>query len=368
MSRTFSLKSPGLTGLSAGESLKQMAVRLSEPSGFMEELIMFTLQKPKNRDFRVLNLTDTHLVADEWECKAADNGRNRRILEYTIGSLIAKTKPDLITVSGDITFADSPRADSAYENFSALLESYRIPWAFVWGNHDNQAGAEVASHHADIMLSRGHCLFEKGDPAMGCGNYIIKIEEDGKPIHAIFMMDSHDRFDFTEPDGKVTKRWAHLMQNQLDWQREESRKLALPATLIMHMPYYAYHDAFAAAWNGFIDPKTISPAESRDPKYWKEGYKTAYGAKYEGVGSYPVDTGDFDYVNAGGYTKLTLVGHEHVNDYVIDYKGMKLVYSLKTGAGCYWDQRLNGGTLLKISDKGAGVEHVHVDVDFIVND
>lgn len=61
---------------------------------------MFTLQKPKDRDFRVLNLTDTHLTADEWECKASDKGRNRRILEYTIGALIARTSPDLITVLG----------------------------------------------------------------------------------------------------------------------------------------------------------------------------------------------------------------------------------------------------------------------------
>ena len=330
---------------------------------------MFTLQKPKDRDFRVLNLTDTHLTADEWARKASDKGRNRRILEYTIGALIARTSPDLITVSGDISFADFPRADIAYENFSALLESYKLPWAFVWGNHDNQAGAEVASHHADIMLSREHCLFEKGDPELGCGNYIIKIEESGRPIHALFMIDSDDRFDFSDTEGKTTKQWAHLLPNQLEWHRAEAKKLGkLKSTLIMHIPYYAYRDAFGAAWNAEYDPMKISPAESHDPKYWNEGYKTAYGAKYEGVGSYPADTGDFDYIRETGSTGLTLVGHEHINDYVIDYKGMRLAYSLKTGSGCYWDQRLNGGTLLSISENGAALEHIHINVDFIVNE
>lgn len=331
---------------------------------------MFTIKKPAGRDLRVLNLTDTHLTADEWEGGESDKsgGKNRKILEYTIDELMKKTSPDLVTVSGDITFADFPRADLAYGNFADLMESYKTPWAFVWGNHDNQAGAAEASRHADILLSRPHCLFEKGDPELGCGNYVIRIDDGEKPIYALFMMDSHDRFDFTDADGKVSKKWGHLTRPQLEWYKNEAGNLGgLKSTLIMHIPYYAYRDAFDAAWNHDYDPMKVTPAEGYDPKYWNEGYKTSYGSKYEGVGSYPADTGDFDFIRSVGSTELTLVGHEHVNNYVIDYKGTRIAYSLKTGAGCYWTPALNGGTLLSISEKGAVPEHIFVNVDHIVN-
>lgn len=324
---------------------------------------MFTLKKTHGRDFVVLNLTDTHLTDEEW----ATGHKNRLILERTVDELVRKGSPELITVSGDISFADHPNAERAYEKFASLLESYRIPWAFVWGNHDNQAGAEVAGRHADIMLSHEHCLFEKGDPALGMGNYVIGVEEEGRLVYALYMMDSHDRFDFTDSDGSVKKGWGHLLPSQLDWLRGESERLGgVRSALIMHIPFYTYRDAFEAAWNHDFDPMKVSPAESLDPKYWNEGYKDSRGVKYEGVGSYPVDLGEFDAVNGIGSVEITLVGHEHINDYEISYRGMRLAYSLKTGAGCYWNQALNGGTLLRITDDGGKLENIFVNVDDIV--
>ena len=61
----------------------------------VREYNMFTLQKDPNRDFRVLNLTDPQLDDGDW----AENRKGRKLLEYTVNSLVERTRPDLITVS-----------------------------------------------------------------------------------------------------------------------------------------------------------------------------------------------------------------------------------------------------------------------------
>ena len=33
--------------------------------------------------------------------------------------------------------------------------------------------------------------------------------------------------------------------------------------------------------------------------------------------------------------KALFVGHDHINDYVVDYEGLLLGYGRKTGYGCY---------------------------------
>lgn len=52
-----------------------------------------------------------------------------------------------------------------------------------------------------------------------------------------------------------------------------------------------------------------------------------------------------------------------LNNWMICYQGMHLIYSLKTGAGCYWRPKLNGGTVIRITSDGVSdVYYKYVDV------
>ena len=94
---------------------------------------MKILKKNQNEYFVILNLTDTQLTNAEWD----EGCEKRKILEYTVSKLINEIDPDLITVTGDLAWAGH---DVAYDSLAELLDSYNIPWAPVWGNHDNQNG------------------------------------------------------------------------------------------------------------------------------------------------------------------------------------------------------------------------------------
>lgn len=316
---------------------------------------MFRIDKNPNKDFIVLNLTDFNFDLND-----CNNSNSVNLLNNTINELVKRTKPDLITVSGDFARSDLLQL---YIFMRDIFTRIGLPWTFVLGNHDNQDGQKRSSEIADILSNDENCLFEKGDPTMGVGNFVIQIFENDKPIYNLVMMDSHDREDITNDNGEVKKAWSRLSKNQLEWYKNTVLELGLKTTLITHIPPYVYRDAFSKAFNNSFDKKTISFEESFDEKYWNDGYKTSFGVAHEGICSYPFDGGEFNYIKDSKYTELILVGHDHINNFIIDYEGVKLAYATKTGSGCYWEKELNGGTVLTINKDGVKIRHEIVKVN-----
>ncbi len=320
---------------------------------------MITLQKTPGKDFLILNLTDPQLGNGEWE-----EGNNCRFLIKTLTDLVERIHPNLITVSGDLSWAGS---DLAYDKLADFLDSFGIPWAPVWGNHDNQNGAAYIDTVATRYMTHPLCVYEKGDPALGNGNYVIRIEENGRVVSGILMMDSHDRVAYTDENGKEDTYWGKLYPAQIDWYREQIQALSAEGcnntAMIMHIPFYAYRDASQAAYKDGLDLTKITLAEADGEDVWNDGYKNSIGVQYEGIGSYAFDDGVFPVVRDMGSTKYVVVGHDHVNNWIIDYEGVTLVYGLKIGCGCYWNPLLNGGTVLTVGDNGlCGVHHEFVDI------
>lgn len=321
---------------------------------------MITLQKTPGRDFIILNISDPQLGNEEWE----ENHNNRKILTGTMTELVNRVHPDLITVSGDLSWAGHTHA---YRMLADFLDTFQIPWAPVWGNHDNQNGPEFIDSIVEEYLSHTYCVYEKGDAALGNGNYVIAIEENGKVVEGVIMLDSHDRMPYTNEAGETSSAWAKLIPEQLAWYREQIKQLekmgCTDTTMIMHIPIYAYRDAFSAAFRTDMDPSKVTVEESYTGSCWNEGYKTSCGVRYEGIASYPADEGAFDVIKELGSTKTILCGHDHVNNTIINYQGVNFIYSMKLGPGCYWNPRLNGGTVFRINSTGIiDVRHEYVTV------
>lgn len=324
---------------------------------------MFTIQKKSGMDFKILNLSDPQLGNAEW----AEGHKNRAILRYTINTLIERVHPDLITITGDLSWAGNMEA---YKALADTIDAFGIPWAPIWGNHDNQGGPAVIDAVADLCLGYTHCCYEKGDPALGNGNYVIAIAEEGKIVEGLIMMDSHDRENYPKPDGTVGEAWAKLYPAQLDWytaQVDMLRKLGCTDTSVfLHIPIYAYREAWEAAHDPSVSD-SIDVEQSYDPACWNEGYRDSFGVRYENISSYPLEDGAMEAILAGGTTKHVFAGHDHVNCFSIWYKGVDLVFTLKTGAGCYWNSHLNGGTVIRVTENGvADVRHEFVDVQDLV--
>jgi len=308
---------------------------------------MKILQKNKEKDFVILNLSDPQMNAFEWK----EGHPYAPILRYTIDKLIEQNKPDLITVTGDMAY---PGDYESYETFAQLLDSYNIPWTIVWGNHDHQSGIEPVLKAADLFKKHPLCLFEDGDPAYGNGNYFIAIHEGDSPITMLFMIDSHNSVEMTMENGE--KKWVYdkLWPHHLEWisQQAESFKNDgyKDAMMMLHIPLYCYRAAAEKAFPG-----------------GRGGDSDMYGQQHELIASHPVEDGALPVLKESGLITHVLAGHDHCNNFIVDYEGIKLMFACKTGPGCYWQSAMNGGTVITIDSNGIkDVHHDFIDVTHLV--
>ena len=174
--------------------------------------------------------------------------------------------------------------------------------------------------------------------------------------------------------GKLTKVLhtgisVYNMEESIEWYKKECLALkaegCLDTSMFLHIPLTVYRDAWEAAYKtGLVnEPKDITVEESYTDKFWNDGYKDSFGVKHECICCCGIDDGVFVAIEECGTTHNVVAGHDHINNFVINYKGVNLIYGTKIGEGCYWRQFLNGGTVLTVTENGiSDVHHEYVDV------
>lgn len=299
-----------------GTDLSAYYTRWSSADSFSVSGDTVVFEKQPGDDFTVINLSDIQLT----EIEASMDNYTQLVIR-TIDKLVKDNDPDLITLSGDNAWGST-----SYLWLIETLDSYGIPWAPVMGNHDGQNCPSEDWCAYNLIKSSENCVFKLGPEGMGHGNYIISITENGALIHTLYMLDTHG-------DG--------LMPEQVNWYewavkgaKAEAGALT-ESTVIMHIPTEEYE----LAWNELCGA---------------EATESEYGARHERI-CWEEDNGFFDKAVELGGTKNILVGHDHVNDFRLTYSGIGLNYSLHCGAGCYWEERFNGGTVITIGSDGHAV-------------
>ena len=289
------------------------------------------LKKQPGKAFRILNFSDPHFSDYDYRAWLAFEG------EATMRRLVAENDPDLITVSGDLVCGDS--TVYAIKRFTDLMESLGVPWAPVFGNHEDEGNCDL-DYLADMMMRSPHCVMRKGDPAMGVGNYVISICEEADDgtltlREALVMMDSHH----SQPN-ELQQQWFSWAADGVNAYSGKTAEISV----LMHIPLPDYQTAYDAAWTA-------------EKKCWNEGF-AAYGALHETIccerdlDGNPVDRGFFEIIKSNGTVKHVLCGHEHMNNFSIEYEGVRLTYMMKLGYGSGFQTGFNGCTVLQVEDKG----------------
>ncbi len=321
---------------------------------------MIKIRCDREDDFRLLNLTDPQLKIEEWQ---ADN-RTGKVFKKTVETLIERVSPDLITLSGDLSYAGD---FASYRKFADYFDSFQIPWTCCFGNHDNQDGDEPVQKVLEEYRRHPYFVFEPCDPALGNSNFVILIEKNGKSAEGVILMDTHDKIPYTKDECGKNLAWAGLTPQQLEWYRNRIADLeqqgCRDSTLITHIPINAYLAAAKAAFKQAEPNRSVTLADSDGTDPWNAGYEDSYGVFHEPISAYPEDEGAWDLICELGSTKHIVCGHNHINNWVVNYHGVRFIFGTKTGIGSYFEPDLNGGTVLMINQNGVrSVHHEYVDL------
>ncbi len=299
------------------------------------------LEKDPDRDFVILNFTDIQLGTSAYIV-----GSDR--LKTMLKALVDKVQPDLITMTGDMSYGCGP----AIYGMCSYIDSFGIPWAPIYGNHDMENSGMSPDTLAKVLDNYSNCLFKAGpenlavDPnynAEGKGNYVVNIVEtdnDGfKVIKSLVFFNS-----CTEGITELQMDWY---QDCMDSVQQYGEGGVVTSAAFMHIPLPEYR---VAAINAF---KTwnVSLAETYTAAAWESGYEASFGAWHSGVDYRETFSGAADIFKSKG-NDLVVCGHNHTNCFCIDFDGMTYLYALKTGQGHSYEEGMEGGTEIKISNSG----------------
>lgn len=301
----------------------------------------YSITKKNNKPFRVLQLTDLHIGGGY--LSRHEDMRSLSIVNRTIES----TKPDLIVLTGDLA---CPRAHislsrnnlNSYRIITDMLERIGIPYAVTFGNHDAEGRATHKRRElAEFLMTKEHCLLvehRENEHITGFSNYIVKLRnKSGKMNSVIFMLDSNE---YVISDKKKTYDYIH--DDQVQWYENVTKRInkaegrKVPSYLFMHIPIREYNDAWQAAINA--NDSAVYYYGSRDEKISCSNFQSKLFEKVLELGS----------------TKGIFCGHDHLNDFSVEYKGVRFTYG--QGIDCIlYAKNLSehkGATLLKIQNDG----------------
>ena len=312
------------------------------PAGLAESAP--TLQFNRQDDFRVLIITDTQ-----------DTSSPQMQMVHMIENALDRTEPDLVILLGDNihgpSISDKADLEKALHYVLDPICDRNIPFAFVYGNHDDQCGIS-REDQMKIYQEYPGCLAIEGEDLPGCGNYCVTVADPDQPdnIYALYMLDSGTVSADGTGYGCVTaEQNAWMLEN--DKQLKETYK-NVASFAFQHIPVPKVYDLTESA------PASAPGAFTAVLSVSGDWYVAREGALRAGsFGEYPCasveDSGEFDAWKEMGL-KAAFTGHDHLNDFVGTVEGIDLIGT--TGAGFYLYGRgeEHGVRLLTLSKESFG--------------
>lgn len=306
------------------------------------ELVDFLVEVESGREPVVLQLSDTQIIDASQERYADRLGSTgdtywapEKINERLYDSLtetIETTQPDLILLTGDLVYGEFDDNGTMFQSLVAKMESFGIPWAPVFGNHDNESAMGV-DWQCEQFENAEHCLF-KQRTLTGNGNYTVGIKQDGVLKRVFFMMDSNGCGSLhanSLVNGHTTST-VGFGQDQMDWSiglAEDIQELS-PVTKIsfaFHIQIYAFKDAYAKY--GFTNSNTINNPINIDKLDNKAEGDFGYIGR-DLKGPWDASYTFYNRMKAVGVDSI-FVGHEHCNSASVVYDGIRFQFGQKMG-------------------------------------
>ncbi|KAF7356643.1 AIP3 domain-containing protein [Mycena venus] len=169
--------------------------------------------------FKILQIADLHYSTSAGVCKdtpaslSCKGGSDNLTTNSLIGAVLAIEKPDLVVFTGDQLNGQGTSWDpkSVLAKFSRAVADAGIPWAVVFGNHDEETGYVAKDEQVRLMQALPYSLVEPGPKDVhGVGNYVLKVRSaDASKTHLLTLPTAYD--------------W--IRQNQIDWFLQESASI-----------------------------------------------------------------------------------------------------------------------------------------------
>lgn len=298
-------------------------------------------------------------------------------LQYTRGTMIRmlntaydEFKPDLVVFTGDNILgnhlhdarlltkykvkdkaSEGEAMKTAIDHICAPLEKRKIPFAMIYGNHDDMnlhTKDEQAEFYRQYKYNLG--LDDPDSPDVATYNLPIYSEDGSKIKFNIWMMDSAWK------DKELDKCFTDVKAEAVEWYKNKSKKLAaenggeaVPSIMFQHVPMQEIMELVDVS-----DEKVEGAIEGKDQLEGKF-LKLKNGVTGE-MGEQPSfvtnKVGQFEAIKECGDVKAVVTGHDHHNGFEGEFDGIKFIQTPAASFRCYGHQ--NRGVRMFTVDEATG--------------
>ena len=341
----------------------------------MDTLTHFRVQTKPGKPFTILQLTDMQLIDAEQRRYPERLGGDEPFRWMTekidqnaldpIRKTVDIAQPDLIVVTGDLIYGEFDDAGTSHHKLVDCFSSLGIPWAPVFGNHDNETAMGV-DWQCDLYSHAKNCLFARGELTGNC-NYTIGIYDGDTLIRVLYMMDSNTCFGGTDP---ALHKECNFGKDQLDWVADTAAHIretvghTVPGFFLCHIPTVDVFDILVRSGYATLDDlrtkactfrignepvdieTTLAPAHPGDFGYMDERMGVS-GKRLQPM---------FQEAGIDGF----FCGHCHQITLSVQYDTVRYTFGVKCGTYDYHRNGMLGGTKITLGeDSSFAVEHIY---------
>ncbi|OQR82554.1 calcineurin-like phosphoesterase [Achlya hypogyna] len=260
--------------------------------------------------FKILQIPDMHYTGNSlMPCADKPSTMKKLCFEPYMTTMIAKmlddTKPDFVVFTGDqVESLWYPQtwlhSISTVDKYSAEVNKRQLPWAMVFGNHDESLAPQLFSNKK-IMGAYIESLqysYAKYGPFNigGVGNYELSVQAPNSSDNVLRMY-----FMDTGKDGAVTPAQLNYTKSLAATHKGED----VPALMFFHIPTVEYAEYNNTGGQGM---RRENPSGT-------------------------IQSGIFDAMVAMGDVKASFCGHDHLNDFCFKRQSLHLCYGGAVGYG-----------------------------------
>jgi len=261
--------------------------------------------------FKIVQFTDMHYMHNDPRSDTALL-MMERVLDLE--------RPDLVIFTGDIV------TGTVREGWDAITQRVierEIPFAATLGNHDHEQGVtreEIARIVTSYPYNVNSLSTTDADRVM---DNVIPVYRSTKDLHVSALVYCFDSGAYSTLDG--VKGYGWITTEQIEWYKQQSLHYTvrnnfepLPALAYFHIPLPEYRTAFN-------DENNIR-----------------FGVRMEDECPPDLNSGMFLAMREMRDVMATFAGHDHVNNYIVDYHGIALAYGCFSGWKTTYTPERNG--------------------------
>lgn len=328
-------------------------------------------------DFRIMQISDMHLGGGYFSIK-----QDRKTV-YELMTMVQKEKPDLVILNGDQTFGVPGPIFNGGGTFNNKMISRQINYIFKtlgvyytasFGNHDTESFDFYNREQLGKVYSKAdHSIFRTDYDGYGVSNQCILVKgTDGSIRKAIMLIDSNAYVD-ESLQASINWLYDYIHDDQVEWAKKTIEDLSeqeghlVKSIFFFHIPTGEFETAYRELKaNNFNDTENTKYIEG----VWNELVDSEMGGRiwYGGCQYTDRDPNSidklFEELGPDGINSMEacFVGHDHVNDAVVLYKGVMLAYGASIDNLAYSgiaEYGLQRGSMIVTIGEGNEVSQVH---------